>query len=452
MSVSSASPASMNALARDTRRQDLIWGVAVFLAAAILAAMLGLLAWPVALLLAAVPAAALSARFFWEARRGDRALERTDETQAPALSPATAEALIDRIPDPVILLDSEGRILFSNGASHALLGNQAARRHVSAVVRAPGVLEAVQLVLSGAPAQSVEYAIPVPVERHMLAYVAPIPVVERGATRGGAMMVLHELTAQKRLEQMRADFVANASHELRTPLASLSGYVDTLRGHAKNDAEARERFLGIMAEQAGRMRRLIEDLLSLSRIELNEHVRPETAVALGGVVRDVLDALAPQAAARSVKLESEIAPDLPPVLGERDELVQVIQNLVDNAIKYGVSGGRVLVKVARAVPVAGEARRGAANYVVVQDFGEGIAREHLPRLTERFYRVDVQRSRQTGGTGLGLAIVKHIVNRHRGWMSIESQPGEGATFTVFLPWARQQVAQSDAPGAPEPAP
>jgi len=449
MSVSSPSLASMNALARDVRRQDLIWGVAVFSAAAILAALFDLLSWPVAIALAAVPAAALSVRFFWEARRVERTLERTDETHVPALSPATAEALVDRIPDPVILLDSEGRILFSNSASHALLGNQAARRHVSAVVRAPGVLEAVQLVLSGAPAQSVEYAIPVPVERHMLAYVAPIPVAERGASRNGAVIVLHELTAQKRLEQMRADFVANASHELRTPLASLSGYVDTLRGHAKDDPAARERFLGIMADQAARMRRLIDDLLSLSRIELNEHVRPETEVALDVVVRDVLDALAPQAAARKVMLESDFAPDLPPVLGERDELVQVVQNLVDNAIKYGVSGGRVLIKVARAVPVAGEARRGAANYVAVQDFGEGIAREHLPRLTERFYRVDVQRSRQTGGTGLGLAIVKHIVNRHRGWMSIESQPGDGTTFTVFLPWARPPRAPGEATAARE---
>jgi two-component system phosphate regulon sensor histidine kinase PhoR len=422
----------------------------------VVAALLNVLAWPVALGLIAISGAALGARFLWGAPRLDRTIERSAETVAAALSPATAEALVDRIPDPVLLLDPDGRVLFSNSASYGLFGHQAARRHVSAVLRAPGVLEAVQLVLNGAPAQSVEYAIPVPVERHMLAYVAPIPISERGAALG-AVLVLHELTAQKRLEQMRADFVANASHELRTPLASLSGYVDTLRGHAKDDPAARERFLGIMAEQAGRMRRLIEDLLSLSRIELNEHVRPETEVDLSAVVRDVLDAMAPQAAARMVKVESEIAPDLPPVLGERDELVQVIQNLVDNAIKYGAggrgapnqlaggsAGGRILVKVARAVPVEGENRRGAANYVAVQDFGEGIAREHLPRLTERFYRVDVQRSRQTGGTGLGLAIVKHIVNRHRGWMSIESQPGEGATFTVFLPWARQQGAPASA--------
>ena len=353
------------------------------------------------------------------------ALERENRQE---LSQASAEAAMARLPDPLILLDAEGKIIFANAASQTLIGSPAGRRHISAVLRAPGLLEAVGLVLSGAPPQSVEYVMPVPVERHMRAYVASVPLT-------GALIVLHELTAQKRLEQMRADFVANASHELRTPLASLAGYVDTLRGHARDDAPARERFLEIMSEQAGRMRRLIEDLLSLSRIELNEHVRPEKEVSLSAVIHDVLDGLAPQASARGVKLIAEIAPELPLVNGERDELIQVIQNLVDNAIKYGATGGRVVVRADIAGPREAGIKPPRANCVTITDFGEGIPREHLPRLTERFYRVDIQRSRQTGGTGLGLAIVKHIVNRHRGWMSIESQVGKGSTFTVFLPWA-----------------
>jgi len=433
-------------LARRTRARDLLFAFLALGAGLAAALAFGGIGWRGGFLVAAGAGVVLLARYFW----GGRALATTDDlTQAPpqGLSLATAEALVERLPEPLLVLDSEGRILFSNSASYSLLGSSGVRRHISAVLRAPGVLEAVRLVLGGSGAQRVEYSIPVPVERHMLAYVAPIPlrVGDNGAEGPGAIIVLHELTAQKRLEQMRVDFVANASHELRTPLASLSGYIDTLRGHARDDAVARERFLEIMGEQAGRMRRLIEDLLSLSRIELNEHVRPEHAVDLGGVVRDVLDALAPQVAARGVELEVEIAPDLPPVAGERDELIQVVQNLVDNALKYG--GGRVVIRAGAAAPSDADVRHGRANFVAVQDFGDGIARAHLPRLTERFYRVDVQRSRQTGGTGLGLAIVKHIVNRHRGWMSIESQLGEGSTFTVFLPWAEggEQPARRSAP-------
>ncbi|MFZ1988856.1 MAG: ATP-binding protein [Alphaproteobacteria bacterium] len=364
--------------------------------------------------------------------------ELTKSTDA-GLSLAAAEALIERLPDPLLLLDTEGRIIFSNSAANGLVVGVAPRRHISAVLRAPGVLEAVELVLRGNPPQTVEYSHLVPVERYIEAYVAPIPLKANGEREEGigAIIVLHELTAQKRLEQMRADFVANASHELRTPLSSLSGFIDTLRGHARDDAAAREKFLEIMQDQAGRMRRLIEDLLSLSRIELNEHIRPEGRVSLPSVLRDVSDSLAPQAAARNVKLETVIEPGVIDVIGARDELIQVVQNLVDNAIKYGASGGRIIITAGN----AGESEARKSSFVSVRDFGEGIAREHIPRLTERFYRIDVQRSRQTGGTGLGLAIVKHIVNRHRGTLSIESALGEGSTFTVILP----QVAQ----GAPE---
>ena len=303
------------------------------------------------------------------------------------------------------------------------------------MLRAPGVLEAVDLVLKAARRTMSNIRIWCrsngifsPMSRRFHSKHRT-----RSAEGNGAIIVLHELTAQKRLEQMRADFVANASHELRTPLSSLSGFIDTLRGHARDDQAARERFLEIMHEQAARMRRLIEDLLSLSRIELNEHIKPDGRVALASVVwRCDRQPRAASGGAR-VKIETEIEKDVPDVVGARDELIQVVQNLIDNAIKYGGSGGRIVVKVGSAGE--GEGRR--SSYVAVQDFGEGIAREHLPRLTERFYRVDVQRSRQTGGTGLGLAIVKHIVSRHRGSMSIEStgKSGEGSTFTVLLPQA-----------------
>jgi two-component system phosphate regulon sensor histidine kinase PhoR len=245
---------------------------------------------------------------------------------------------------------------------------------------------------------------------------------------------------------MRADFVANASHELRTPLASLTGFIDTLRGHAKDDPEAQERFLGIMAEQATRMRRLIDDLLSLTRIELNEHVRPAGSVNVSDVVEEVANALSPMAAAANIQLDLVEPSSLPNVAGDREELFQVFQNLVDNAIKYGRPQTAITVELGTRRAGPGEPGPSPAVYIAVSDRGEGIAREHLPRLTERFYRVDVRRSRAIGGTGLGLAIVKHIVNRHRGRLAIESKVGEGSTFTVYLPLATE-AGVGDMPAA-----
>ncbi|MCA0304915.1 MAG: PAS domain-containing sensor histidine kinase, partial [Proteobacteria bacterium] len=227
--------------------------------------------------------------------------------------------------------------------------------------------------------------------------------------------------------RMRADFVANASHELKTPIAGLAGFIETLRGPARDDVAARDRFLAIMAEQAERMRRLVDDLLMLSRIEQHEHARPEGAVDLVPVLKSVLDLLQLKARDREVALQLRLAPGLPRALGDADELTIVFQNLVDNAIKYTRPGTAVKI----AAGPAGEGRVAVA----VADEGEGIAAAHLPRLTERFYRVDAARSRQLGGTGLGLAIVKHVVNRHRGRLDIQSSPGRGSTFTVLLPVA-----------------
>jgi two-component system phosphate regulon sensor histidine kinase PhoR len=234
------------------------------------------------------------------------------------------------------------------------------------------------------------------------------------------------------------DFIANASHELRTPLAAVTGFIETLSGPAKDDAAAREQFLGIMAVEAARMRRLIEDLLSLSRIELNEHVPPLGEVSLEAIVREAATALTPLAKADRITISVDAAEGLPKVAGERDELIQLFQNLIHNAIKYGRDNGQITISL-RQMPSAG--RRGSEALVVagVHDDGEGIPPEAIPRLTERFYRVDVRRSRERGGTGLGLAIVKHIVNRHNGKLTIESRVGEGSTFTVSLPASRKPV-------------
>jgi two-component system phosphate regulon sensor histidine kinase PhoR len=235
---------------------------------------------------------------------------------------------------------------------------------------------------------------------------------------------------------MRADFVANASHELRTPLASLVGFVETLRGPAREDGEARDRFLAIMAEQTGRMRRLVEDLLSLSRIEQREHEPPTGRVEVGPLLSGLVEMLEMKARPRQVALTLEVAPDLPAVPGDRDELAIAFQNLIDNAVKYTRPGTAVKVKANR---------QDGGVQLVVHDQGEGIAAEHLPRLTERFYRVDTARSRQMGGTGLGLAIVKHVLNRHRGRLMVESAVGEGSTFTVLLPAGEFSTAAKELP-------
>jgi two-component system phosphate regulon sensor histidine kinase PhoR len=251
------------------------------------------------------------------------------------------------------------------------------------------------------------------------------------------LMTFHDQTPLRRVEEMRADFVANASHELRTPLAALSGFIDTLQGPAKDDARARERFLGIMHAQATRMARLIDDLLSLSRVELSAHVRPDTLVDIVPIIRQVADGLEPLAGERQVTIEIDLPPTPVVIAGDREELLRLFENLVENALKYGASGGKVIVSLTPATSAEGtpEIR------VLVRDFGPGIAPEHLPRLTERFYRVDVGDSRAQGGTGLGLSLVKHILARHRGRLLIESVPKNGATFTACFPASgKSQIA------------
>ena len=363
---------------------------------------------------------------------------RTGEASA-ALIPAIAPDVFEHLPDPLMLLDAGGRVVFANAAMVSVIGGGFARKHVSALLRTPSLLEAVERTTASGEPTTVSFSIPVPIERYFNAYLS-----RTESSPPLTALLLHDMTSVRRAEQTRADFVANASHELRTPLAAVSGFIDTLKGHARDDAEARTRFLDIMSVEAGRMRRLIDDLLSLTRIELNEHVPPSGEVRLDQVVRDAAAALGPLAQNDKVTLEIEPAPDLPLVTGQRDELTQLFQNLMHNAIKYGRPGGHVWVSMGVA---PGEGRRGAPDTVFasVRDDGEGIARDAIPRLTERFYRVDVKRSREKGGTGLGLAIVKHIVSRHHGRLQIDSEAGAGSTFTVFLPAMGAANQVSDAP-------
>ena len=305
------------------------------------------------------------------------------------------------------------------------------------MLRTPELLEAVERILAGADAETATFSILVPLQRHFRASIARTRASAEG---GGRILIqIRDLTAVRRAEEMRADFVANASHELRTPLAAVSGFIDTLRGHARNDAEARDRFLEIMNVEAARMRRLIDDLLSLTRIELNEHNPPAGVVDVVAVAKGAAQALSPLAQNDEIGIDFAQQEPLFAV-GDRDELTQVFQNLVHNAIKYGREKSTVRISFGRVE--LGSRREGGQVFVAIEDEGEGIPREAIPRLTERFYRVDVKRSRERGGTGLGLAIVKHILNRHQGRLQIESTPGVGSTFTVFLPAAAAASASA----------
>nr|WP_295109408.1 ATP-binding protein [uncultured Caulobacter sp.] len=380
-------------------------------------------------------------------------------------------AILDRLPDPLMVIAAEEaddltgrRFLFANAAARDLFKIQHQGALLVTAVRNPRVLEAVDEALFGNVEGVVEFETGGAQGRAWLAYARPLKDTP-GRSRL-ALLALRDETDARRSERTRADFLANASHELRTPLASLSGFIETLRGHAKDDPGARDKFLAIMLAQAERMSRLIDDLMSLSRIELNEHIAPAGRVDLAMAAVDVIDALAPQARDKGVVFD----PVLPPrggavVDGDRDQIIQVIQNLVDNAIKYTPEGETVRVEIfpGLAAEAAAAARDTAAarmslltpdhdpaeRYAVlrVTDKGPGLAREHLPRLTERFYRVEGQKSGERSGTGLGLAIVKHIMNRHRGGLTVESVQGEGATFGVYLP-----MAKAATPVAPTPIP
>ena len=388
---------------------------------------------------------------------------------AEPASGATSQVLLDSVfealNDPVMIIsggeadDIAGRrIVLANGAARDLLRIQREGALLVSAVRDPNVLEAVDEALYGGIARTTNYAAGGARTRHWKAWVRPLSAPESAPL---ALLGMRDETDVRRMELMRVDFLANASHELRTPLASLSGFIETLKGHAREDSVARDRFLDIMATQAERMTRLVADLLSLSRIELNEHIPPSGRVDLALAASDVVDAVSVLSQAKSVTVRLAADGGRAAIDGDRDEIVQVVQNLVDNAIKYSPAGGTVDLTIKRGLgidaalgprtdgttrlPLVTPDREAGALYAVVtvRDHGPGMAREHLPRLTERFYRVEGQKSGERAGTGLGLAIVKHIVNRHRGGLSVESAPGEGAAFTAYFPMA------ADRPGAVE---
>jgi two-component system, OmpR family, phosphate regulon sensor histidine kinase PhoR len=331
-------------------------------------------------------------------------------------------SLLDAFPDTALYVGSDCRVINCNAPALHFLGSDTKGQDITQLIRTPSFLDAFKSVLNGAG--RVEFDMEIYGAKRQLARV----YIDKLATAEGFLVVLRDFTREQAVEKMRSDFVANASHEMRTPLASIIGSIETLQGAARDDEQAREQFLSTMLSQAQRMKRLIDDLLTLSRIELNENVKPNAKVNLNDIARQARSNLADLATVANVSIEitNDARTD---VLGEPDELLQVAQNLLENAIKYGSSGGRVKLEC--------YSHQGN-GFLSVTDFGKGIPEIHLPRLTERFYRVSTQESRSRGGTGLGLAIVKHIVLRHRGKLTVTSKEGEGSTFTVSIPLNKSQ--------------
>ncbi len=330
-------------------------------------------------------------------------------------------AIAAAISDPAIVVDLMGVIRSANILADLFFEAETVGKHLTVALRAPAILQAVNEANLNGTTSCVAHAIRFPMVRKLEVNIAPLGFDENG--KRVALVILHDRTHEEQIERMRADFVANASHELRTPLASISGFIETMQGSAKNDAKARDTFLKVMKAQADRMALLIDDLLSLSRIEISEHIAPSEKADFTQIVNQACDLLRPLAKSQNCELETNL-PATMPVLGDSNQLSQVVHNLIENGIKYGASGQKIIIE---------GVITDDTTTLSVRDFGPGIAPEHVPRLTERFYRVSAEDSRSRGGTGLGLAIAKHIINRHRGRLAIWSELGSGSQFTIHIP-------------------
>ena len=403
--------------------------------AALLAGGLALVAGASPLVVLAAAAAAAAAAGWLGAARDAARPAAAHPNRAPLAGADVPQPLLNALPVGVLVIAGDGTIRLANRSAAATFGLPGGR-HTAAVLRAPRLLERIEAVRRGGdPGVLDPAAVDFPLPRgdaQLRAHVRP-------AGGGEVVVAIEDRSDARRAAELHRDFVANASHELKTPLAAVSASIETLLGHARDDPAATERFLGVIAAQVRRMTRLVEDLLSLNRIELNERVPPRDPQDLPAIVAEAVEALRPAADEAGVTLDFDAPERVSAVHGDRNELGQVFRNLIENAVKYGGPGVSVCVSMVEASGTVG---------VAVRDTGPGIAREHLPRLTERFYRVSVRRSREQGGTGLGLAIVKHVVARHRGRLEIESRPGEGSCFTVWLPLADAAGQRGDRPNLP----
>jgi len=344
------------------------------------------------------------------------------------LASGIGSAMLEQMPLPLLVITRKGRVAYANQFAFDLLPDLTIRQHFSGIFEAQKFTKAVQAAIESGKTGRVRFSIGDGPERFFVAHIGLLPAGSEFGKSIRVIAAIEERTTLLKSEQMRSDFIANVSHELRTPLATIIGYIETLQGHAKNDPEAQDRFLKVMAKQAGRMQNLVNDLMSLNRIEIEEHNRPIEPCVLGPIVAEAMAAVQPLAEKLGASIDSDLPPDLPTVRGDHSQIAQVLVNLFENAMKYSDRSRPVRIFAAPA-----DAAHPGQTGLTVQDYGPGLAEEHLSRLTERFYRVNVAKSRDQGGTGLGLAIVKHILNRHEGALEIRSALGEGSAFTIWLP-------------------
>lgn len=344
------------------------------------------------------------------------------------------EILVDTLPDILIMTNDDKDIVRTNRAARNIFGQNLAHRPLRDIIPNDKLLNAITTVVADLRGQEIEFHLPEPLPRDFQAIIERFPIPSEGGIT--IIITMTDITQQKRVQRMRADFVANASHEIRTPLASIIGFIETLRGPAKDDPKARDEFLRVMGDQAERMSKLVNDLLSLSKIEMNAHSTPISRVDFLKIVRTEKQHFEWACKQKNITLKVKLHDNLPATKGDDDELAQVVRNLLGNAIKYSNPDTEILVTVKLTSNMPDDQNFRNLKRAIcfsVQDHGEGIAKEHIPRLTERFYRVDTARTRTVGGTGLGLAIVKHVLNRHHGALAIESKVGDGSTFSVYLP-------------------
>ncbi|MCQ0989377.1 ATP-binding protein [Jiella marina] len=394
------------------------------------------LAWPVATPGSVLVFMVLMLTVHWPSRQKRLRLAEPPAPADPVWPGRGMKAAVEALQEPALIVDRDMLIRYRNPSSAIAFGNMALGDAVSLRFRSPELLSAIEAAMADAMVHSATLEEKRPVERHWGVEILPIPAFQ-GEKPHFFLVLFHDRTAERRVERMRTDFVANASHELRTPLASLTGFIETLQGPARDDPKAREQFLPIMREQAMRMSRLIDDLLSLSRVEMKRHVPVNTKADLVTVMNKVASQIEPVAKEIGVALIFEGPETSAIVEGDEDELIQVFSNLVENACKYGPEGGRIELSVKRASE-RGEAVIDAS----VRDFGPGIPAEHVPRLTERFYRIDVGNSRSKRGTGLGLSIVRNILLRHKSRLIVESTLGQGSVFTARFPVSGGQETNS----------
>lgn len=358
---------------------------------------------------------------------------KTDSLEARAFTDA---AVLDTLPDPIIIIDNEGNITGNNLAAREIFGDDISSRNIDSLFKTNIFIKAVEKVLQGkSEAESLIFKDTEHLKQRIYAHINKLPWFSKG--RAAAVVSLYDISKALSLEKMQSDFVANASHELRTPLSVISGFIDTLQTSAKDDEDAREAFLAIMKEQAEYMSSLIENLLSLSRLEMARDKELKDKVDLTEVVDDVINAMKIKAFNRSLNVKQVETGRIPKIVGDKQEIHQILQNLLDNAIKYAQEKSEITIemKPVESIPCgAGQnVAEGKAVSIAVNNKGIKIAKEDLKRLTEKFYRMQIHKDMKIRGTGLGLAIAKQIIMHHRGNLTVNSTNYNGTTFTVYLP-------------------